>query len=171
MPSIPLRSLLDITQSSHRVEILPVRERDIFCASKSPADKSFWLLSDGAKEGKVWTPLSGSRWGRWLPRDLKMRECLLSLRVAVGREKRCAEVGWVSTAPCFLQEVELGSHYCCYPFCHLPGLLYQVPSADAAHRSAILPQDMAASCLGPRHFSCETPVGLTGSIISYLCRF
>lgn len=50
MPSIPLRSLLDITQSSHRVEILPVRERDIFCASKSPADKFFWLLSDGAKE-------------------------------------------------------------------------------------------------------------------------
>lgn len=51
VPSIPLRSLFDITWGSHRVEISLLGERDIFCASKSPGDTFFWLLSDGAKRG------------------------------------------------------------------------------------------------------------------------
>lgn len=58
--------------------------------------------------------------------------------------------------------------------CVLRGMLFfycQVPSGVAAHKPAILPQDMAAFCLGPRRSCCEAPVALDGSIISYLCDF
>ena len=99
------------------------------------------------------------------------RECLLNARSVLGGQ---ADVPKQSSALCMpaggggAQAASEG----CYV---LRGVLFvvwcQAPSGVSAHKPAILPQDTAAFCLGPRRSCHEASVALDGSTISYLCDF